>query len=310
MRAAINWRGSVLPNAITTNRFVPWRSTDLPTASLDHPAISWADTERGRGPTGTAARTGTVQVSRDLGSDPRVLAWRAEALSRGYASSIALPLVVGPDTFGVLSIYSSATDAFDEEEFVLLQELAADLSFGVHTHRSILEHRLAAAQVERLANFDPLTELPNRVQLIAKLEQAIERERSGTAGVALMMLSVDRFSEIQEGVGIVGADELLKKVALRLESAAEAGNFIARIADDSFVIVIPQADAERAHELAKRIQRAMTDPFELAGSPSGCADDQRHCDVSRPWCQSGRPDQAQRYCSPTRKNRRYRVCIV
>lgn len=233
----------------------------------DYPAISWADTERGRGPTGTAARTGTVQVSRDLGSDPRVLAWRAEALSRGYASSIALPLVVGPDTFGVLSIYSSATDAFDEEEFVLLQELAADLSFGVHTHRSILEHRLAAAQVERLANFDPLTELPNRVQLIAKLEQAIERERSGTAGVALMMLSVDRFSEIQEGVGIAGADELLKKVALRLESAAEAGNFIARIADDSFVIVIPQADAERAHELAKRIQRAMTDPFELAGVP-------------------------------------------
>jgi len=44
-----------------------------------------------------------------------------------------------------------------------------------------------------------------------------------------MMLSVDRFSEIQEGVGIAGADDLLKKVALRLGSEAEAGNFVARV---------------------------------------------------------------------------------
>jgi PAS domain S-box-containing protein/diguanylate cyclase (GGDEF)-like protein len=234
---------------------------------VDHTEISWADTERGRGPTGTAARTGTVQVSRDLGSDPRVLAWRAEALKRGYASSIALPLVAGPDTFGVLSIYSKETSAFDNEEVALLKELAADLSFGIVTHRSNLERGRAEARVERLANFDLLTELPNRVQLIAHLEEVIEREGCGTDGVALMMLSVDRFDEIQEGVGIAGANDLLKKVALRLGNAAEAGNFIARIADDSFAIIIPQADAERAHELAKHIQWSMTDPFELAGVP-------------------------------------------
>jgi diguanylate cyclase len=56
-------------------------------------------------------------------------------------------------------------------------------------------------------------------------------------------------------------------VALRLAGVAEAGNFIARVADDSFAVVISQADAERAHELATHIQRAMTDPFELAGVP-------------------------------------------
>jgi diguanylate cyclase len=234
---------------------------------LDHAEISWADTERGRGPTGTAARTGTVQVSRDLGSDPRMLAWRAGALRRGYASSIALPLVAGADTFGVLSIYSKETNAFDDEEVALLIELAADLSFGILTHRSNLERGRAEARVERLANFDPLTGLPNRVQLISQLQGAIEREGSGTDGVALMMLSVDRFSEIQEGVGIAGADDLLKNVALRLAGVAEAGSFIARVADDSFAIVILQADAERAHELAKHMQRAMTDPFELAGVP-------------------------------------------
>jgi diguanylate cyclase (GGDEF)-like protein/PAS domain S-box-containing protein len=234
---------------------------------LDHAAISWADSERGRGPVGTAVRTGTVQVSREIGSDPPMLVWRAAALRLGYASLIALPLTVGPDTLGALTIYSKETNAFDDAEVTLLKELAADLSFGILTHRSNLERRRAEAKVERLANFDLLTELPNRVQLISQLEEVIEREGSPQDGVALMMLSVDRFSEIQEGVGIAGADELLKKVALRLAGVAEAGHFIARIADDSFAIVIPQADAERAHELAKRIQQAMTDPFELAGVP-------------------------------------------
>ena len=236
---------------------------------LDDSAISWADTERGRGPTGTAARTGTVQVSREIATDPRMLAWRADALKRGYASAIALPLVAGLDTFGVLSIYSSEKNAFDEEEVVLLKELAADLSFGILTHRSNLQRRRAEARGERLANFDPLTELPNRVQLILHLEEAIRREGSGSEapGVALMILSVDRFSEIQEAAGIAGADDLLRTVAARLAGAVEAGSFVARLGDDSFAIVIPRADSERAHELAKHIQGAMTEPFELAGVP-------------------------------------------
>ena len=236
---------------------------------LDDKPVTWADTERGRGPTGTAARTGTVQVSREIGADPRMLAWRADALKRGYASAIALPLTAGSDTFGVLSIYSGEKNAFDEDEVVLLKELAADLSFGILTHRSNLQRRRAEARVERLANFDTLTELPNRVQLILHLEEAIRREGSGAdaPGVALMILSVDRFSEIQEAAGIAGADDLLRKVAARLAGAVEAGSFVARLGDDSFAIVIPRADSERAHELAKHIQGAMTDPFELAGVP-------------------------------------------
>ncbi len=234
---------------------------------FDHAAISWADTERGRGPTGSAARTGAVQVCRDISVDPRMLAWRDEALRRGYASSIALPLTEGAGTIGVLTIYSKEVNAFDDEEVALVQELAADLSFGILTHRSNLQRRQAEARAEHLANFDPLTELPNRVQLMAKLEAIIDVEKSGSNGVALMTLSVDRFSEIHEAVGISGADDLLKKVASRLGRVVGAGTFVARTADDSFAIIFPKTDSEGAHELATRIQRAMIDPFELAGVP-------------------------------------------
>ncbi len=234
---------------------------------FEQAAITWADTERGRGPTGTAARTGTVQVCRDINSDPAMLAWRAEALKRGFASSIALPLVASTETFGVLTVYSKETEAFDDDEVALLRELAADLSYGILTHRSNLQRRQAEARAEYLANFDPLTELPNRIQLIFRLQQTIERKQSGTNSGALMTLSVDRFSEIQEGVGIAGADDLLKRVASRLVDITDTGTFIARCADDSFAIVIPGADAKRAHEIARNIQRMMTDPFDLAGVP-------------------------------------------
>ncbi len=55
--------------------------------------ITWADTERGRGPTGTCIRTGQIQIAKNIATDPRLAPWRAEALKRGYASSIAIPLV-------------------------------------------------------------------------------------------------------------------------------------------------------------------------------------------------------------------------
>jgi diguanylate cyclase (GGDEF)-like protein/PAS domain S-box-containing protein len=234
---------------------------------LESAMITWEDSERGRGPTGTAVRTGSVQISRDLGADAQVAAWREEALKRGYASSIALPLVASADTVGVLTIYSPETNAFDDEEVKLLNELAADLSFGIVTHRSNLERQRAEAKVERLANYDSLTELPNRLQLISQLEEVIRRAESATDGVGLILLSVDRFSEIQEALGIAEADDLLKNVAGRLAGAAVADNFIARIADDTFAVVITRADAEHAHAVVKHIQRAMTEPFELAGVP-------------------------------------------
>jgi PAS domain S-box-containing protein len=98
---------------------------------VDTVNITWADTERGRGPTGTAIRTVTPVVCRNILTDPAFLPWRQEALARGYASSIALPLAAGGEVFGVVNIYSEKPDPFSEEEIRLLEELAGDISHGV-----------------------------------------------------------------------------------------------------------------------------------------------------------------------------------
>ncbi len=110
---------------------------------LENARISWADDERGRGPTGTAVRTGKVQVNRAFASNPRVEPWRTEALKRGYASSIALPLMEAGQAFGALTIYAAEPGAFEPEEVELLAELAGDLSYGC----AALEARLAREKV-------------------------------------------------------------------------------------------------------------------------------------------------------------------
>jgi PAS domain S-box-containing protein len=110
---------------------------------LDSVRITWADDEAGRGPTGTAIRTGTCGINRNSAQNQEFRLWRSEAMKRGYASSIALPLIVGGVTIGALMIYASDPDAFDEEEVELLMQLAADLGYGINTLRMRAEKERA-----------------------------------------------------------------------------------------------------------------------------------------------------------------------
>jgi PAS domain S-box-containing protein len=106
--------------------------------------VTWADTERGRGPTGTAIRTGQPCSARAILTDPAYGPWRAEAVKRGYASSLVLPLKAEGVVFGALCIYSAIPDAFDSEGTRLLTELANDLAYGI----TALRTRVAREQAE------------------------------------------------------------------------------------------------------------------------------------------------------------------
>ena len=132
---------------------------------LEKLKITWADTERGRGPTGTAIRTGRPCMCKNALTDPNFEPWREDALKRGYASSIVLPLDDNGVVFGGLSIYAAEPNAFDRKEMDLLTELADDLSFGILALRNREERyhveealRIASAYNRSLieASLDPL----------------------------------------------------------------------------------------------------------------------------------------------------------
>lgn len=107
---------------------------------LDTVNITWADTERGRGPTGTAIRTRQTCIARNIPDSPDYAPWRTAALHRGYVASIALPLVADDQVLGALNIYATEPDAFDAEEVKLLQELSSDLAYGIASLRTRAKH--------------------------------------------------------------------------------------------------------------------------------------------------------------------------
>lgn len=97
--------------------------------------ISWADDEFGRGPTGTAIRTGKTSINRNAQIDPDYAPWRKEAIKAGHISSIALPLIIGDVVFGALNIYSVEAEVFNKEEVELLERLAGELAYGIRSLR-------------------------------------------------------------------------------------------------------------------------------------------------------------------------------
>ena len=112
--------------------------------------ITWADTERGWSPTGTAIRSGKSCCIQDFATDPRLAPWRESALQRGFLSGIALPLNdEQANAFGSLSIYSAQPNAFTSQEIRLLEELAADLAFGIVTLRSRAARKRAEEALRR-----------------------------------------------------------------------------------------------------------------------------------------------------------------
>jgi len=136
------WVGYAENDDAKTVRPVAWAGAEdgyLATAD-----ITWADTERGRGPAGTAIRSGETVYLGDFTTDPRMAPWRENALQRGYRSCVALPLKdERAEAFGVLLIYHSEPNAMSPNEIRLMEELAADLAFGITALRTRMERKRA-----------------------------------------------------------------------------------------------------------------------------------------------------------------------
>jgi PAS domain S-box-containing protein len=138
------WVGYAEHDEAGSVRPVAWAGFD--SAYVANAKLSWADdTARGRGPGGTAIRSGEVVCIQDFTTDPRMTPWRESALPRGYRSVIGLPLKdSNAHPFGVLLIYSTETNAFTPDELRLLEELAGDLAFGI----AVLRDRTRRKQAE------------------------------------------------------------------------------------------------------------------------------------------------------------------
>jgi PAS domain S-box-containing protein len=149
----------------------PVASAGFEDGYLETLKINWADNERGRGPTGSAIRTGQVCTCRYMHSEPSFLPWREEAIKRGYSSSIVFPLKSDDHCFGAVTIYGNQPDSFTENEVTLLTELADNLAYGIVSLRLQLEQKRAE---EAIRESRALLDLTQRLAKIGGWKYDVE----------------------------------------------------------------------------------------------------------------------------------------
>jgi diguanylate cyclase (GGDEF)-like protein len=125
-----------------------------------------------------------------------------------------------------------------------------------HMRGSIAEQQ---RQIRRLAYWDRLTELPNRLQFRDAVLAAAGR--GGT--LAVVMLDLDRFKHVNDVLGYAFGDRLLQGVAARLQQVVRPGDVVSRLGGDEFALLLPGADAAQAQAVAARIATAFEQPLQL-----------------------------------------------
>jgi diguanylate cyclase (GGDEF)-like protein/PAS domain S-box-containing protein len=129
----------------------------------------------------------------------------------------------------------------------------------------ITERHRAQKALEYQALHDALTGLPNRVQLAQRLGQALESARAAHEHVAVLILDLDHFKEVNETFGHQAGDRLLEQVGPRLRSEIRDEDMVARLGGDEFAVLLTKTDPTAATLAAARLLEALERPFEVQG---------------------------------------------
>jgi diguanylate cyclase (GGDEF)-like protein/PAS domain S-box-containing protein len=136
---------------------------------------------------------------------------------------------------------------------------------AVVTFKDITERKRHEQQLAHQATHDTLTGLANRTILNDRIGLLIERAAREKSVVALLLLDLDRFKEINDSLGHGAGDELLRGMAVRLTDLMRDSDTVARLGGDEFVILAEMEVADNAIPVAQRVLDAMSRPFSISG---------------------------------------------
>lgn len=132
--------------------------------------------------------------------------------------------------------------------------------------RDIKERKELQERIWRQANFDSLTQIPNRMLFNDRLRQAIERAERESYAVALLFIDLDHFKEINDTLGHESGDALLKQVAVRLEQGLRKSDTLARMGGDEFTVIMPcVVEPPLVSVVVSRLLMLLSQPFTLPG---------------------------------------------
>lgn len=159
---------------------------------------------------------------------------------------------------------SSRIDEFTDGRLICVTRQPMAGGGWVATHLDVTEQRRSEAKIAHMAQHDALTDLPNRVLLRERMEHAIAVTRNGGLDLAVLMLDLDRFKEVNDTLGHPTGDSLLRAVATRLRECTTETALIARLGGDEFAVIDYVTNpAVEAAALAENIRKALCEPFDL-----------------------------------------------
>jgi diguanylate cyclase (GGDEF)-like protein len=151
-----------------------------------------------------------------------------------------------------------------------ISELNAELKkVNINLMKEIAERKKIEKQLRHQAHHDPLTGLPNRLLLFELLKQSFAFEDRHNSMLALMMLDLDNFKFVNDSMGHMAGDILLKKVGKRLQQCMRQYDMVGRLGGDEFVIVANDINTvQDIIRFAEKITGLFQSPFEILGKPT------------------------------------------
>jgi len=137
--------------------------------------------------------------------------------------------------------------------------------FFIGIARDITERKEQMAAIEYQALHDALTDLPNRSLLSDRLHQAILSAARSHGPLALIIMDLDHFKEINDTLGHHNGDLILQQVSSRVRQVLRESDTVARLGGDEFAMLLPGADLVQATRIAKKLLSVLDQPFELEG---------------------------------------------
>ncbi|MCX7193000.1 MAG: EAL domain-containing protein [Proteobacteria bacterium] len=149
----------------------------------------------------------------------------------------------------------------------VVKNISGVISHFVTVFADISTLKQTQADLDFLAHHDPLTRLPNRSSLLVNLEHSMSRAQRDGKYLALLMIDMDRFKDVNDSYGHLVGDELLQQVASRLLAQWRERDTIFRLGGDEFTVLLEDiTDAKDAAHIANEVIEILSEPFRLADS--------------------------------------------